>query len=105
MGRTGRAGKKDGVAYTLIRQDESKSAAFLVRQLEMNGSKVGEEVEQLAYSDPVFKKKRATIGINGYNMKVNIVKEEKKMKNLRKIGDKSGIGFTNDGDNEDTNGE
>jgi hypothetical protein len=35
-----------------------------------------------------------TIGIKNFNMKIDVKKEEKKMKNLRKIGDKTGIGFS-----------
>ena len=35
-----------------------------------------------------------TIGIKNFNMKIDVKKEEKKMKNMRKIGDKTGIGFS-----------
>jgi len=44
--------------------------------------------------DPGFKKARVTIGVKNFNMKINIKKEQEKMKkNMRKIGDRSGIGF------------
>jgi len=34
VGRTGRGGDKDGIAYTLITIDEQKQASMLVRILE-----------------------------------------------------------------------
>jgi hypothetical protein len=35
-----------------------------------------------------------TIGVKNFNMKINIKKEQDKMKkNMRKIGDRTGIGF------------
>jgi len=44
--------------------------------------------------DSGFKRQRVTIGVKNFNMKINVKKEEKKMKKcIRKIGDKSGIGF------------
>lgn len=48
-------------------------------------------------SDSNFRKSRVTIGIKNFNMKINIAKEQKEMKkNSRKIGDRSGIGFSED---------
>ncbi len=44
--------------------------------------------------DPSFKKNRVTIGVKGFSMKVNVKQETQKMKKeMRKIGDKTGIGF------------
>jgi len=44
--------------------------------------------------DGNFKKARMTIGVKNFNMKINVKKEEHKMKqSMRKIGDRSGIGF------------
>ena len=41
-----------------------------------------------------------SIGVKGFNMKIDVKKEQKKMKvGMRKIGDRSGIGFS------DTSGE
>lgn len=38
-----------------------------------------------------------TVGIKNFNMKINVAKEAKDMKkNARKIGDKTGIGFSGD---------
>jgi hypothetical protein len=45
-------------------------------------------------TDGNFKKARVKIGVKNFNMKINIKKEEKKMKaDMRKIGDRGGIGF------------
>lgn len=45
-----------------------------------------------------------TIGIKNFNMKIDVNKEQKKMRNMRKIGDKTGIGFpTGDKDKSDSN--
>lgn len=53
------------------------------------------ELEELAKQDSSFRKSRVTIGIKNFNMKVNLNKEQKKVKkDMRKIGDKSGIGFS-----------
>ena len=47
--------------------------------------------------DSNFKNSRVTIGIKNFNMKINIAKESKELrKNARKIGDKTGIGFSED---------
>jgi hypothetical protein len=55
---------------------------------------VGEELLQLAMQDGNFKKARVKIGVKNFNMKINVKKEERKMKkDMRKIGDRSGIGF------------
>lgn len=56
---------------------------------------VSEELEELALSDSGFRNSRVTIGIKNFNMKINVAKEAKDMKkNARKIGDKTGIGFS-----------
>ena len=93
IGRTGRAGDKDGVAYTLLTKNEKREAGMLVKILESSNQVVTQELEQLAMQDSGFNKSRMTIGIKNFNMKVDLKKEEKKLKNLRKIGDKTGIGF------------
>lgn len=41
-----------------------------------------------------------TIGIKNFNMKIDLKKEEKKMQNLRKIGDRTGIGYSGTTDNQ-----
>eukprot|EP00347_Sterkiella_histriomuscorum_P009775 403339941 len=95
IGRTGRAGDKEGVAYTLITKNETGKAAMLVKILENSNQVVSEELEQLAMSDGGFRKSRVTIGVKNFNMKINIAKEQKEMKkNARKIGDRTGIGFS-----------
>ncbi len=44
--------------------------------------------------DGNFSKARVKIGVKSFNMKINVKREEKKMKaDMRKIGDRSGIGF------------
>ncbi|CDW84857.1 dead-box atp-dependent rna helicase 24-like [Stylonychia lemnae] len=104
IGRTGRADDKEGVAYTLITKNESSKATMLIKILEQSNQIVSEELEELALSDPNFRKSRVTIGIKNFNMKINVAKESKEMKkNARKIGDRTGIGFsTNEGNNDET---
>lgn len=48
IGRTGRAGDKDGVAYTLLTKSEKKEAGMLVKILESSNQVVTQELEQLA---------------------------------------------------------
>ena len=95
VGRTGRGGNKDGVAYTLISGEEKRQAAMMVRILEQSNQVVSEDLMQLAMTDPNFKKSRVSIGVGNFSMKVNLKKEERKMKaNHKKIGDRTGIGFS-----------
>ena len=61
---------------------------------------VSQELEQLANQDSKFMKSRMTIGIKNFNMKININQEQKKMKAMRKIGDRTGIGFSQAGESE-----
>ena len=63
---------------------------------------MSEELIQLAMSDGQFRKARVQIGVKNFNMKINVKKEQKKMKQgMRKIGDRAGIGFSDDGKEEE----
>ncbi|TNV85523.1 hypothetical protein FGO68_gene1017 [Halteria grandinella] len=97
IGRTGRAGDREGVAYTLLTQSETQKASMLVKIFEQSNQVVTQELEDLALQDPNFKRSRVTIGVKNFNMNINIKKEQDKMKKtMRKIGDRSGIGFAQD---------
>ncbi|KAG7667857.1 hypothetical protein Ndes2526B_g01740 [Nannochloris sp. 'desiccata'] len=52
IGRTGRAGDKEGVAYTLLLRNESRAAADLERCLVAAGQEVPEGVHEMAMRDP-----------------------------------------------------
>ncbi|XP_010506769.1 PREDICTED: DEAD-box ATP-dependent RNA helicase 24 isoform X3 [Camelina sativa] len=58
IGRTGRAGDKDGVAYTLVTQREARFAGELVNSLVAAGQNVPPELMDLAMKDGRFKSKR-----------------------------------------------
>ncbi|XP_074316603.1 DEAD-box ATP-dependent RNA helicase 24 [Silene latifolia] len=58
IGRTGRAGDKDGVAYTLITLKEAKFAGELVNSLIAAGQNVSVELMDLAMKDGRFRSKR-----------------------------------------------
>ncbi|CAL0302380.1 unnamed protein product [Lupinus luteus] len=58
IGRTGRAGDKDGVAYTLITQKEARFAGELVNSLIAAGQNVSVELMDLAMKDGRFRSKR-----------------------------------------------
>ncbi|KAH7676417.1 RNA helicase protein [Dioscorea alata] len=58
IGRTGRAGDKDGTAYTLITQKEARFAGELVNSLVAAGQNVSSELMDLAMKDGRFKSKR-----------------------------------------------
>lgn len=58
IGRTGRAGDKDGTAYTLITQKESRFAGELVNSLIAAGQNVSVELMDLAMKDGRFRSKR-----------------------------------------------
>ncbi|KAG8389570.1 hypothetical protein BUALT_Bualt02G0242900 [Buddleja alternifolia] len=58
IGRTGRAGDKDGTAYTLITQKETRFAAELVNSLIAAGQNVSMELMDLAMKDGRFRSKR-----------------------------------------------
>ncbi|CAA0377483.1 unnamed protein product [Arabidopsis thaliana] len=58
IGRTGRAGDKDGVAYTLVTQREARFAGELVNSLVAAGQNVPPELTDLAMKDGRFKSKR-----------------------------------------------
>jgi ATP-dependent RNA helicase DDX42 len=75
IGRTGRAGDKDGYAITLILNEDSKSASMILRNFELSGQVITPKLEKLAMSDSSFKNKRMKIGIGKYNITVNINKK------------------------------
>lgn len=58
IGRTGRAGDKDGTAYTLITQKEARFAGELVNSLVAAGQNVSAELMDLAMKDGRFRSKR-----------------------------------------------
>ncbi|XP_031100510.1 DEAD-box ATP-dependent RNA helicase 24 [Ipomoea triloba] len=58
IGRTGRAGDKDGTAYTLITQKEARFAGELVNSLVTAGQNVPAELMDLAMKDGRFRSKR-----------------------------------------------
>ncbi|KAK3415378.1 hypothetical protein EUGRSUZ_H01004 [Eucalyptus grandis] len=58
IGRTGRAGDKDGVAYTLITQKEARFGGELVNSLIAAGQNVPMELMDLAMKDGRFRSKR-----------------------------------------------
>ncbi|XP_043723136.1 DEAD-box ATP-dependent RNA helicase 24-like [Telopea speciosissima] len=58
IGRTGRAGEKDGTAYTLITQKEARFAGELVNSLIAAGQNVSMELMDLAMKDGRFRSKR-----------------------------------------------
>lgn len=58
IGRTGRAGDKDGVAYTLITHKEARFAGELVNSLVAAGQNVSTELTDLAMKDGRFRSKR-----------------------------------------------
>ncbi|CAH9082583.1 unnamed protein product [Cuscuta epithymum] len=58
IGRTGRAGDKDGTAYTLITQKEARFAGELVNSLVTAGQNVSAELMDLAMKDGRFRSKR-----------------------------------------------
>ncbi|XP_008808687.1 DEAD-box ATP-dependent RNA helicase 24-like [Phoenix dactylifera] len=58
IGRTGRAGDKDGTAYTLITQKEARFAGELVNSLVAAGQNVSPELMDLAMKDGRFRAKR-----------------------------------------------
>ncbi|GLT42648.1 hypothetical protein SLA2020_166380 [Shorea laevis] len=57
IGRTGRAGDKDGIAYTLITQKEARFAGELVNSLIAAGQNVPMELMDLAMKDGRFRSK------------------------------------------------
>ncbi|KAF5745928.1 DEAD-box ATP-dependent RNA helicase 24 [Tripterygium wilfordii] len=58
IGRTGRAGDKDGIAYTLVTQKEARFAGELVNSLIAAGQNVSTELMDLAMKDGRFRSKR-----------------------------------------------
>ncbi|XP_062143248.1 DEAD-box ATP-dependent RNA helicase 24 [Alnus glutinosa] len=58
IGRTGRAGDKDGTAYTLITQKEARFAGELANSLVAAGQDVSVELMDLAMKDGRFRSKR-----------------------------------------------
>ncbi|KAJ4817137.1 DEAD-box ATP-dependent RNA helicase-like protein [Rhynchospora pubera] len=58
VGRTGRAGDKDGTAYTLITQKEARFAGELVNSLIAAGQDISVELMNLAMKDSRFRSRR-----------------------------------------------
>ncbi|KAJ6686717.1 ATP-DEPENDENT RNA HELICASE DBP3 [Salix purpurea] len=58
IGRTGRAGDKDGIAYTLVTQKEARFAGELVNSLIAAGQNASVELMELAMKDGRFRSKR-----------------------------------------------
>lgn len=58
IGRTGRAGDKEGIAYTLVTQKEARFAGELVNSLVAAGQNVPVELMDLAMKDSRFRAKR-----------------------------------------------
>ena len=95
VGRTGRAGILNCQAITLLTVDQKREAATLVKIFEDSNQCIEKELESLAQQDKSFRSARKTvIGVGKYTMEIDIKKETAKMKKeMRKVGDKSGIGF------------
>ncbi|KAJ1550837.1 hypothetical protein HK096_004721 [Nowakowskiella sp. JEL0078] len=64
VGRTGRAGVK-GFAYTLVTLKDDRFASDLVRNFEMAGTRVPEELMRVAMKNAWFMKSRARFGRGG----------------------------------------
>lgn len=58
VGRTGRAGNKDGIAYTLIMRNEIRFAIILMKNLELSGQRTPYELEEMAMNDDGFKRNK-----------------------------------------------
>jgi superfamily II DNA/RNA helicase len=95
VGRTGRAGIKDCKAITLLTADQKSQAAFLIKLLEDSNTTVGKELEAVARGCEEFRRRRKmVIGLGKYKMEIDVEEETRKLrKQVRKVGDKSGIGF------------
>jgi len=78
IGRTGRAGDKSGIAYTLVTEKDKEFAGHLVRNLEGANQSVSEDLMKLAMQSNWFRKsrykqgkaKRLNIGGSGLGYKV-----------------------------------
>ena len=62
IGRTGRAGAQDGVAYSFVTQKETAFAGQLVRCLEQARQPVTKELLALAQRNPKFRNRRSGLG-------------------------------------------
>lgn len=65
IGRTGRAGDKEGIAYTLVTQKEARFAGELLDSLVAAGQDVPVELMDLAMKDSRFRAKREGRGRSG----------------------------------------
>lgn len=65
IGRTGRAGDKEGIAYTLVTEKEARFAGELVNSLVAAGQNVSEELMDLAMKDSRFRAKREARKVPG----------------------------------------
>lgn len=69
IGRTGRAGDQEGVAYTLVIKKETRFASQLIQNLEQANQHVPSELMSLALSNPRFSRhrKRQVLGAPNLN--------------------------------------
>jgi len=94
IGRTGRAGDKTGMAYTLLLKSEYNKAGMLVEILESVGQSVPSELQKLAKADPRYRAKRQKIGIESFNTVVDTQKDTVELKEKQKLMSyKRGLGF------------
>ena len=94
IGRTGRAGNKEGVAITCILKKETIFAAKLARQFERMGLAIPPDLHNLAYEDPIYREKLAKKDM-GFGPESH--KSSQMLKRALKAGQKgkTGLGFKN----------
>lgn len=97
VGRTGRAGNRDGVAYTLIMRHEIRFGITLMKNLELSGQKVPPELEEMALNDDGFKRNKmmTKMGLKKSNDMSRLI--EKAFK--RGKHNTSGLGYIEETDN------
>ena len=99
VGRTGRAGNKDGVAVTLLLEEtDVKFATILIKNFELSGQCVTPELETLAMRDDKFKLKRMTqrLGVDFAKGKDASKLLRQALSKGRNSSVKSGLGYTED---------
>lgn len=100
VGRTGRAGNRDGVAYTLIMRHEIRFGIILMKNLELSGQKIPPELEEMALNDDGFKRNKmmTKMGLKKSNDMSRLI--EKAFK--RGKHNTSGLGYIEETDNNTT---
>eukprot|EP00826_Nyctotherus_ovalis_P015043 TRINITY_DN14241_c0_g2_i1.p1 TRINITY_DN14241_c0_g2~~TRINITY_DN14241_c0_g2_i1.p1 ORF type:complete len:521 (+),score=168.95 TRINITY_DN14241_c0_g2_i1:697-2259(+) len=94
VGRTGRAGDKSGVAYTLLLKAEYNKAGMLVEILQSVGQSVPEELLKLAKADPRYRAQHQKIGIRSFNTEIDAHRATADLKQKQKTTSfKRGLGF------------